>query len=65
MAAPAAASLCYDPAKKTFTKIAITNEPRKDWGDPACPGPPGDELSSARHLAFQANLRAMWNNSTP
>ena len=35
----------FDPVKKTLTKIAITNEPRKDWGDPACPGPPGDALA--------------------
>jgi hypothetical protein len=35
----------FDPARKTFTKIAITNERRKDWGDAACPGPPGDALA--------------------
>jgi hypothetical protein len=35
----------FDPAKKTFTRIAITNDPRKDWGDPSCPGPPGDVLA--------------------
>lgn len=35
----------FDPASKTFTKIAITEEPLKDWGDPACPGPPGDKLA--------------------
>ena len=35
----------FDPVKKTFTKIAITNEPLKDWGDAACPGPPGDVIT--------------------
>src|SRR5580693_5140889 len=34
----------YDLAKKTFTKMAVKEEPRKDWGDPACPGPPGEML---------------------
>jgi hypothetical protein len=28
-----------DIAKKTYSKIPITNEPRKDWGDASCPGP--------------------------
>ena len=35
----------FDPTKKTFTKVAITNDPRKDWGDTTCPGPPGDALA--------------------
>ena len=34
----------FDPAKKTFTKIPITDEPLKDWGDASCPGPIGDKL---------------------
>ncbi len=34
----------FDPAKKTFTKMTVKDEPRKDWGDPACPGPPGEAL---------------------
>lgn len=34
----------FDPAKKTFTRLMATAEPRKDWGDPACPGPIGDAL---------------------
>src|ERR1700728_3422363 len=29
----------FDLAKKTYSKIPITSEPRKDWGDAACPGP--------------------------
>jgi hypothetical protein len=37
--------MLFDPAKKTFTKLAITAEPRKDWGDPACPGFIGAALS--------------------
>jgi SMP-30/Gluconolactonase/LRE-like region len=36
----------YDLAKKTFTKMAVTDEPEKAWGDPACPGPIGDALVS-------------------
>ncbi|MGP0074501.1 MAG: SMP-30/gluconolactonase/LRE family protein [Bryobacteraceae bacterium] len=36
----------YDLAKKTFTKMAVTDEPDKSWGDPACPGPIGDALVS-------------------
>lgn len=35
----------FDPAKKTFTRIMPSAEPRKDWGDPACPGPIGDALA--------------------
>src|SRR5690349_16720511 len=35
----------FDPAKKTFTKLAVTEEPLKDWGDASCPGPPGAALS--------------------
>jgi hypothetical protein len=31
----------FDPAKKTFTKMTVTAEPLKDWGDAACPGPIG------------------------
>jgi hypothetical protein len=28
-----------DLTKKTYSNIAIKDEPKKDWGDPACPGP--------------------------
>jgi SMP-30/Gluconolactonase/LRE-like region len=31
--------MLFDPAKRTFTRMTPTAEPRKDWGDPACPGP--------------------------
>jgi len=34
----------FDLAKKTFSKMTVKEEPRKDWGDPACPGPPGEAL---------------------
>ena len=34
----------FDLTKKTFTKITVKSEPRKDWGDPACPGAPGEAL---------------------
>jgi SMP-30/Gluconolactonase/LRE-like region len=33
-----------DLAKKTYAKLAISADPRKDWGDPSCPGPIGDAL---------------------
>jgi hypothetical protein len=33
-----------DLAKKTYSPIPITAEPRKDWGDPACPGPVNDKM---------------------
>ena len=36
--------MLFDPAKRSFTKLTPTAEPRKDWGDPACPGPLGDAL---------------------
>ena len=35
----------FDPARKTFTRLTATAEPRKDWGDPACPGTIGDALA--------------------
>ena len=34
----------FDLAKQTFSRITPSAEPRKDWGDPACPGPLGDML---------------------
>lgn len=34
----------FDLANKTFSKIPASAEPRKDWGDPSCPGPIGDAL---------------------
>jgi len=36
--------MLFDPAKKTFTRLPVSANPRKDWGDPACPGPIGDAL---------------------
>jgi sugar lactone lactonase YvrE len=34
----------FDIAGKTFHKLAITNEPNKEWGDPTCPGPVGEAM---------------------
>ena len=46
----------YDIAKKTFSKMAVTDEPDKAWGDPACPGPIGDALvSHGESLAKRKN----------
>src|SRR6202041_3085075 len=36
----------YDLAKKTFSKMAVTDEPDKAWGDASCPGPIDDALVS-------------------
>jgi hypothetical protein len=36
--------MLFDPAKKTFTRLTPTADPRKNWGDPTCPGPIGDAL---------------------
>ncbi len=36
--------MLFDPVKKTFTRLPVSAEPRKDWGDPSCPGPIGDAL---------------------
>src|SRR5437762_5369465 len=38
VAGPGAGLTLFDPAKKTYTKMAITAEPLKDWGESACPG---------------------------
>ncbi|MFM2125973.1 MAG: hypothetical protein RL328_2424 [Acidobacteriota bacterium] len=35
----------FDPAAKKFSKLTATNEPLKDWGEAACPGPIGDQLA--------------------
>jgi hypothetical protein len=46
--APASGSgaglVLFDLAKKSYSKLAVSAEPRKDWGDPACPGPVGEAL---------------------
>lgn len=36
----------FDLAKKTFTRMSVTDEPEKSWGDSNCPGPIGDALVS-------------------
>lgn len=33
-----------DLAAKTYSKLPITDDSRKDWGDPTCPGPIGDVM---------------------
>ncbi len=43
-AAPAAGMDLLDLSKKTFSKMAVTSEPLKNWGDPSCPGFIGDAL---------------------
>ena len=46
----------FDLAKKTFTKMAVTDAPDKSWGDAACPGPIGDALvSHGESLAKRRN----------
>jgi hypothetical protein len=36
----------FDLAKKTYSKMPVTAEPDKSWGDASCPGPIGDALIS-------------------
>jgi len=46
----------FDLAAKTFSKMAVTNEPDKSWGDPSCPGPIADALvSHGSSLRKQSN----------
>jgi hypothetical protein len=45
-AAGGGAMILFDPAAKTFAKMAVTSAPDKSWGDPSCPGPVGDALIS-------------------
>jgi hypothetical protein len=46
----------FDIAKKTFSKMGVTDAPDKSWGDPACPGPIGDALvSHGESLAKRKN----------
>jgi hypothetical protein len=35
----------FDPGKKTYAMIVPTDEPLRDWGDSACPGPIGDKVA--------------------
>jgi hypothetical protein len=43
-AGPGAGLTLFDLAKKSYSKIAVSAEPGKDWGDSACPGPIGEML---------------------
>ncbi len=43
--ATGAGLMLFDPAKKTFSKMTISAEPLKDWGDAVCPGPVGEALA--------------------
>ena len=46
----------YDLAKKTYTKMAVSDAPDKSWGDAACPGPIDDALvSHGESLAKRSN----------
>jgi hypothetical protein len=46
----------FDIATKTFSKMAVTDEPNKAWGAPDCPGPIGDALvSHGESLAKRRN----------
>jgi hypothetical protein len=40
----AAGLVLFDLARKTYTKMPVSAEPRKDWGDAACPGFIGEAL---------------------
>jgi hypothetical protein len=43
---PGGGMALFDLTQKTFSKMVITDEPEKSWGDPACPGPIGNALVS-------------------
>jgi len=43
---PGGGMALFDLSKKTFSKLVITSEPDKSWGEPACPGPIGEALLS-------------------
>lgn len=46
----------YDLKRKTFSKMEVTAEPDKAWGDANCPGPIGDALvSHGESLAKRGN----------
>jgi SMP-30/Gluconolactonase/LRE-like region len=38
--------ILFDLAKKTFSRMSVTADPDKSWGDAACPGPLGEALVS-------------------
>ncbi len=42
--APGPGIQLFDINAKTYAKLNITSEPRKDWGDDSCPGPIGEAL---------------------
>jgi hypothetical protein len=44
-APPTGRLILFDMAKKTYEKIPITAQPLKGWGDPTCPGFPGETLT--------------------
>jgi len=45
----------FDIAAKTFSKLAITSQPDKTWGDAACPGPVNDVVPHGISLSKRAN----------
>jgi len=54
--APGGGMALFDIAKKTFSKMTVTDAPDRSWGDPSCPGPIGDALvSHGESLARRRN----------
>ncbi|HWF10114.1 MAG TPA: SMP-30/gluconolactonase/LRE family protein [Bryobacteraceae bacterium] len=58
-APPTGRLMLFDMAKKTYDKIPVTAEPLKDWGDPACPGAPGDTLTP-HGISLAKRARGKW-----
>lgn len=54
---PGAMSL-FDPAKKTFSPVAVTSEPASGWGEPSCPGPVS--VTSAHGTALSRRRDGKW-----
>jgi hypothetical protein len=53
------ALVLFDPAKKTYARIPVMAQPLKDWGDPACPGAPGDMLTP-HGISLSKRAKGKW-----
>jgi hypothetical protein len=59
-AAPGSADLMiFDLAKKTFSTLAIVDDPLKTWGDSACPGPIGKSIA-AHGMSLTKRANGSW-----
>jgi hypothetical protein len=58
-APPTGHLILFDIAKKTYEKISVSAQPLKDWGDPMCPGAPGDTLT-AHGISLSKRGKGKW-----